>query len=172
MRRRKETNRIRPRKALGRAVVCSVALALAATASAAAAAFTGATVPSQTDTVTTHGVAPVKVSCPSSARGSCTGKLTLKTASKVKQGSTSRVLTLGSRNFTIAAGKSSRVNVKLSSDGMKLLNKDHTIKPNATATSRDGSNKHVTRTTKITLKKKGSGNTSPAPQCGLYACST
>lgn len=148
-----------------RTTLLAAAITAGATATtAAAAAFTGAAVPSQTDTLTKQGAAPVKVSCPAGTTGGCSGKLTLKTSNRVG----GHILTLGSRNFQIAAGKRATVNVKLSSQGVKLVKHDGHIKPNAIASSHDGAGHHKTRTTKITLKKHSSGNTQGAPQGGLY----
>ena len=157
------------RKPLGRAAVCSVVIAVFASAAAAAASFTGATVPHQTDKVTKNRVTHVKVDCPTGASGSCIGTLTLKTSGKVKQGSTRRILKLGSSNSTIAPGQELAVKVTVSNQAMNLLSHG-AIKPNAIAASHDSSGTNAINKTKITLKKKGHGNTSPAPQCGVYGC--
>jgi hypothetical protein len=152
------------RTRLGRATLSAVAVALATSAATAAAAgFTGATVPRQNDTVNRNRVTKVKVSCPSTASGSCVGKLTLKSSNKVH----GHILTLGSSNFTIAAGQTQPVKVKVSKTAANMV-KHGKIKSNAIASSHDGSGgSNVTNETKITLKK-ASGNTQGAPQGSLY----
>jgi hypothetical protein len=149
---------------MGRATLSAVTVALATSAATAAAAgFTGATVPRQNDTVNGNRVTKVKVSCPSTAMGSCAGKLTLKTSNKVH----GHILTLGSSAFTIAAGQTQAIKVKVSKTTMTMV-RHGKIKPNAIASSHDGSGgANVTNKTKITLKR-ASGNTQGAPQGSLY----
>jgi len=149
---------------MGRATLSAVAVALATSAATAAAAgFSGATVPRQNDTVNSNRVTKVKVTCPTAASGSCAGKLTLKTSNKVH----GHTLTLGSSNFTIASGQTQPVKVKVSKTTWNML-KHGKIKPNAIASSHDGSTtSNVANKTKITLKK-ASGNTQGAPQGSLY----
>ena len=83
----------RARRLATRTAVGGSTLAVVA-AGTAFAAFAGASAPPQTDTVTNN-AAPVKVKCPASASKHCKGKLALKTAKPVQQGSHKAVATLG-----------------------------------------------------------------------------
>lgn len=114
--------------------------------------FSGVQIPKQTDIVK-KGKAPVVVKCPAGAKGSCVGKLTLKTAKAVKDSNgKKRVITLGSASFTIAAGKSKTVKVGLSKQGKFVISHHRSIDAIATAKAHDGSTtKNKTTTRKITL---------------------
>jgi hypothetical protein len=115
--------------------------------------FSGVKVPKQTVTVK-NGKAPVLVKCPAKAKGSCVGKLTLKTAKAVKDSKgKKRVITLGSANFTIAAGKSKTVKVKLSKQGKFVVAHHDSVKAVGTAKAHDGTGKSKTTSGKVTLKR-------------------
>jgi hypothetical protein len=89
------------------------------------------------------GVARIKVTCPVSAIGRCLGKLTL-TKGKRK---------LGSRSFSIAAGRTARVRVKLSKAARRTLKRKHRLKAIATARahdSRGGGNRR--KSARVTLR--------------------
>ncbi|MDA0165179.1 hypothetical protein OM076_33225 [Solirubrobacter ginsenosidimutans] len=53
----------------------------------------------------------------------CRGKLTLRTASKVKVGKSRKTVTIGSASYSVAAGHSGSVRVKVGSAGRSLLRK-------------------------------------------------
>lgn len=154
--RRPDTSPSTPRR-LRRYLTVGAIASLALASSAYAASFKGASIPSQTDTVSSSYVAPVKVACPSGTKTGCSGTLTLKTSKAVQPGSVPK---LGTQSFSIAPGKTAVVKVKLNSEGKSLLSSG-TLTPVATAASRDGSGTHKTRSTKITLKKSSSSATPP-----------
>lgn len=88
------------------------------------------------------------VTIPIACRGSstCTGRITLRTAKPVAAAkSKKRVLKLGSAKFSIAAGHTKRVKVKLSKTAVKFIRKHRTVKAVATVGG---------KTTKVTLKRK------------------
>jgi hypothetical protein len=111
-----------------------------ATASAevvVAAPFAGAKVTGGKVKLNKRGRAPVKLTCPKEAAGSCDGTLTLLKGAK----------TAGSKDFSIPAGRSARVGVKPS---VKVRKRG--LKVTARAVSHDGSGQSATRTAKLTLR--------------------
>lgn len=64
----------------------------------------------------------VKLACKAGGER-CRGKLTLRTASKVKVGKTRKTVTIGSASYNVAAGRSSSVRVKVGAAGRSLLRK-------------------------------------------------
>lgn len=160
----------RSTRGVARAALCACALLVVGGGGSALAAgnatFTGAKAPAQTDTVKSGGVAAVAVGCPKLAVKHCSGKLVLKSDKPVKQGKTKSVITFGSASFTIASGKTTRVQIKLSNEAVKLLKSHGKLTPIATATSHDGAGRSAKTTAKITLKKKG-GHSNPPPSA-LY----
>ncbi|MBE2315643.1 hypothetical protein DVA67_006635 [Solirubrobacter sp. CPCC 204708] len=62
----------------------------------------------------------VKLACPKDV-ATCTGKFTLKTASKVRVGKRRSVVTLGGANYSVAAGTTKSVRLNLSSKGRALM---------------------------------------------------
>ena len=160
------------RRVAASAALCAAgALSLAVPgAGLAAGTYKGASAPKQTDTVSSSGVAPVTVSCPSGTSKGCTGTLTLKTAKAVKVGKSKKVVTLGTASFSqIKPGKRTTVKVTLSSDGKKLV-KSGSLSSNAVVASRDGAGHKATKTSTITLKKKKTTKkgTSLPPSSGSY----
>jgi hypothetical protein len=115
--------------------------------------FAGVQIPKQTVTVANNKV-PVSVKCPAKAKGSCVGKLTLKTKSKVKDDKgNKRIVMLGSASFTIAAGKTKTVKVKLSKAGKFVMAHHKSVKTTATAKSHDSRNKSKTTTGAVKVKQ-------------------
>lgn len=106
-------------------------------------------------TVPASGLIRIAESCPASAKSSCTGTLTLKTAgavvakSKKKRG---RVLTLGKAHFSIPAGKTVKVKLRISKAGMKLLRSHKTLRTVARVVSHDGSGASKSSTGRLVLK--------------------
>ena len=89
--------------------------------------FGGIAVAAQTVTVR-HGKVTLRLSCPTSAQGSCTGTDTLSTAGKVAvrriaaaKKRRTRILKLGKGVFTIPAGTTGKVTIKLNRSATKLL---------------------------------------------------
>ncbi len=124
--------------------------------------FAGVSLLRQTDTVGANGVAHVNVSCPAGSTGNCTGTLTLKTASPVaaqaskkkhrKHKKRRRVLTLGRASFSIPAGTTVKVKVRISKTGMKVLRAKKKLSARANVISKDGAGVAKTSSTRITLK--------------------
>jgi hypothetical protein len=78
------------------------------------------------------------VSISLSCKDACSGKLTLKTASKVKLGSKRSVVTLGSASYKLAAGKRATVKLKLGSKGRSLLRTVTKVRVKLTAAPKSG----------------------------------
>ncbi len=87
------------------------------------------------------------VAIPISCQGSstCNGKLTLRTAKAVAAAKKKRKLKLGSAKFSVPAGQTKRVRVKLSKPALKLVRRHRTLKALATIGG---------KSTKVTLKRK------------------
>lgn len=92
--------------------------------------------------VTAQGALSVSLSCPA-GKASCSGTVTLKTASAVaakkqsKKKPSKKVLTLGSASFSLSGGARSTVVIHLSSAGLALLRKEHRLPVIATVVERD-----------------------------------
>lgn len=115
--------------------------------------FVGVQIPKQSVTVK-KGKAPVSVKCPAKAKGNCVGKLTVKTAKAVKDSKgNKRVITLGSVQFTIAAGKTKTVKVPLTKNGKFVVAHHKSVKSTATAKSHDGTGKSKTTSGIVTVKR-------------------
>ena len=69
----------------------------------------------------------VSLACPKGAP-TCKGKLTLKTASKVKIGSRRKVATVATASYAVSAGKTKKVVLKVSRDGRSLLKRVRSVK--------------------------------------------
>lgn len=104
--------------------------------------------------------ARIVVSCPAATPGSCTGRVKLRTAARARASNDARhagkprTLSLGTRKFAIAPGRTRTVLVRLSRAGLRLLRGGKPLKVVASATARDGldTTKHTTR--RITLDRK------------------
>jgi hypothetical protein len=105
--------------------------------------------------VSTSGLAAVKISCPSG--GSCSGVLTLQTASAVAASGKKKVLTLASGSFSLAGGGKT-ISLHLSSQAKALLSRSHgVLKAKLTILSRAAGGHSNTTTHVVTLhlaKKK------------------
>jgi hypothetical protein len=104
-------------------------------------AFAGVGFPSATARVDAKGRARVAVSCPAGS-GGCSGTLTLSSAKK----------TIGSARFTLAAGTSKKVVVKLSAAARKRLAKRGSLKARAVATAKDAAGAGKRSSAAIVLK--------------------
>ncbi|KKL09760.1 hypothetical protein LCGC14_2562640, partial [marine sediment metagenome] len=112
--------------------------------------------------VGSNGVVPFTLSCPSSEPGGCTGKVTLKSRGKVRVSTSGlgtarkrarkRKVTLGSKSFRIAGGKSAVVKVRLSKKNRRLLRKLRRIRARATVKASDTAGNARTRAKNVTLK--------------------
>jgi hypothetical protein len=81
--------------------------------------------------------APIAVTCPAAETGGCRGRLTLTTAGPVRLGKARVVVVLGSANYALAAGKATKVKVKLPSTLKRIVGKKRTLKARAAAVGRD-----------------------------------
>jgi hypothetical protein len=68
----------------------------------------------------TKGIASPRVSCPAASPGDCTGRLTVRTANRVRLARVSVVLRLGSARYNLAPGATKTLEVKLP-NGIKCL---------------------------------------------------
>ena len=87
--------------------------------------------------VTKTGVANIRIGCPATAAGACTGTLRLQTATRVRPAQARRILQLGRRSFRIAAGRQAFVGVKLTKAARRLLRRDKRIRVKAIANVSD-----------------------------------
>jgi PKD repeat protein len=114
---------------------------------AVAAAIKGGTL-----TADAKGIVTVTVSC-LTGKASCSGTLTLKSASAIAAKSTKKkVLTLGTARYSVAAGKSVSVKVRLTGGARKALKKLKTIK--ITLTAAGASTSSATATLKAAKRGK------------------
>jgi hypothetical protein len=122
--------------------------------------FTGARLVRLTYTLDKRGRITIVISCPAGANGRCIGRLTLTTVQKflLRQSLTqaarkkSRRLRIGSSRFSIAAGKTGRVKVKISGKGRKLIAKRGRLAVALAMTSHDGSGVTRAASNRITIK--------------------
>jgi hypothetical protein len=68
----------------------------------------------------TNGRASIRVSCPATSPGNCTGSLTVRTARSIKLAGLRAVLHLGSARYSIAPGISTTLRVKLAKASRRL----------------------------------------------------
>ena len=87
------------------------------------------------------------MSCPSGS-GGCAGKLTLTSG-----GTAARTVKLGSASFTLAAGSSKKLKVKLTRAGKKLLARNHKAKSHAVVNAHDAAGHSKRTTATVTLKR-------------------
>jgi hypothetical protein len=118
--------------------------------------FGGVQLGSQTLTVK-NGKVTVTLLCPATSQGNCVGVDTLNTAGKVvaprlTAAKKAKILTLGKGSFSIAAGHSGKVTIRLNKTALKLLAKKHTLKVKQTIVAHDSRN--VSKTTSGNLKLK------------------
>ena len=99
----------------------------------------------------TKGTAPIKVSCPATSPGNCTGSLTLRTAKRRQaRAGCSAVLQLGSARYNLAPGTSTTVRVKLAKGSRRLADRKGHLKVLAVA-STGPSGKIATSSRHLTL---------------------
>ena len=88
------------------------------------------------------GVARVRVACPAAARGNCTGVLRLVSGNR----------RLGSRRFSIAAGRTEAVNVKFTNAARRSLRTRKSMRVQVIADAKDGAGGRVSNTARITVR--------------------
>ena len=82
-----------------------------------------------------RGTASIKVSCPASSAGNCTGSLAVRTANRVKLAGLKAALRLGSARYDIAAGASRTLKVKLAKGSRRLADDKGRLKVLAVAST-------------------------------------
>jgi hypothetical protein len=117
-------------------------------------AWAGIPLAPATITVSRKGVAKVPLACPATSQGICDGKLSLKSARKLRSGKRgkARIVPLGSERFSIAKGATGRVAVKLPRSARALLKAKRRITAAATVLSHDGRGTDAPTTAPLTLK--------------------
>jgi hypothetical protein len=120
--------------------------------------FAGVSLSGHAVTVSSKGIALIRETCPAATNGTCAGKITQKTAGavaatakrrhKVKR----RIVTLGRGSFSIAAGKTAMVRVRLTKTALTILRSSRKLRVVATVVAHDGANAAKTTSTKLTLR--------------------
>jgi Ca2+-binding RTX toxin-like protein len=95
--------------------------------------------------------AAIAISCPAAELGGCKGSLSLFTAKPVKIGSQKVIVRLGGASYSLAAGQSKKVTVKLPKGVRKLASKG-VISAKAQTITRDAAGNTAARTSAITLR--------------------
>ena len=133
--------------------VNSVGTATGTAGSFTTAAAFGVAIVSKQATVK-KGKVGIALRCPVQASGSCKGTLSLKTAKKVKLGPAKKgFLALGNATFSIPAGLTVKVPVKISQAGLKRLKKRKSLAASATVAAHDGPGQLKTTSGKLKLKR-------------------
>jgi hypothetical protein len=122
--------------------------------------FPGLIVARQTVRLTAKGVAPIKVSCPASAVGSCTGTLKLTTQLKLAGKKTAhghakaktKTIALGSVRFAVASGHSATLGVKLSKAARRRVGSARKLAATAVASAQDSRGASKTTLASVTLE--------------------
>ena len=105
---------------------------------------------SRTITASRARVLGVKVTCPASEPGGCTGKLAL--VSDKAFASARKRVSLGTATFKIAGGKTAVVKVRLSRAGQRLLKRLGRVRARLTVTASDTAGNSATKTVLVTVK--------------------
>jgi Ca2+-binding RTX toxin-like protein len=95
-------------------------------------------------TMSRTGVIRVRVTCPTAGKG----KLTLQTAGAYKAKKTRKKVKLGSKSFSVKAGKAKTVKLKLSKKARRLVRKNKHLRARATLTVKGASAAKATKRTK------------------------
>lgn len=105
-----------------------------------------------------RGRVPVRISCPVAVR-SCTGRLALATASRVRTrpGAKGRTLALGSIAFKLRQGRSTTLRVRLPKAALRHLNAAGKVRTRLSARSIDGFSQPATRTGTLTVLSERRG---------------
>ncbi len=95
--------------------------------------------------------AKVRVSCPASEPGGCTGTLVLQTARTVSLGGTRFHAIVASKRFTLKSGQAQTLKVKLPK-GARALSRRGTLRLNAITTNRDAAGNLAQRSSRLAIK--------------------
>ncbi len=120
--------------------------------------FSGLKLRSQTIKVGKSGKVKITATCAATAVGNCVGTDTLTSAGKVRlrrigAKRKTKTLRLGKATFSLPAGQTRKITIKLSKSALKLLAKEHRVKAVQRAVSHDSRNTPKTTTGRITLTK-------------------
>jgi hypothetical protein len=122
--------------------------------------FAGITLLTHRVTVSSKGIALISESCPAFTKDTCAGTLTLKTAGPVAASAAKkrhhkvkrRIVTLGRGRFSIAAGKTVKVRVRLSKVALAILRSNGSLRARITVVSHDAAGVAKTTSAKLTLR--------------------
>jgi Ca2+-binding RTX toxin-like protein len=95
--------------------------------------------------------AKIRVSCPASEAGGCTGVLVLQTARTVNLGGTRFHAVIASKRYTLAQGQTKTLKVKLPK-GVRALSRRGTLSLNAITTNRDVAGNLAQRTSRLAIR--------------------
>src|SRR3954451_16014701 len=95
--------------------------------------------------------AKIRVSCPASEAGGCTGTLVLQTARTVSLGGTRFHAIVASRRYTLKSGQAQTLKVKLPK-GVRALSRRGTLSLNAITTNRDAAGNLAQRSSRLAIK--------------------
>jgi len=125
-----------------------------------AGSLTAVTISPQAVAVSRAGVIPVRISCSVQASGGCRGTLTL-TVINTGRGKTarasrrSRPATLGKKSFSVAAGKTKRLKVRVSRRARPLISRRGKIKVRASAVVKaNGQTTRITQTITVRSSRR------------------
>jgi PKD repeat protein len=111
-------------------------------------AFAGLKLATSSVRATSTNVVRFKLACPVAASGTCTGTVTLTQPASAK----AKAVTLGTARFSIAAGRTGTVAVKLTSAGRRALRSRSSLKSTVTIAGRDSTGAGRTTTGRLTLR--------------------
>lgn len=120
--------------------------------------FFGTTAKAQTLTYRKGKQLSLKATCPAGTTGACTGRISIKSQTRIKlrkSDKKGRVYSLASAKYAIEAGKTAPVAFKLTSSGLKALKAARKIAAIATISSQDGAGHTASKRVKVTFKYKG-----------------
>jgi Ca2+-binding RTX toxin-like protein len=95
--------------------------------------------------------AKIRVSCPASEAGGCTGTLVLQTARTVSLGGTRFHAIVASRRYTLNSGQAKTLKVKLPK-GVRAVSRRGTLSLNAITTNRDAAGNLAQRSSRLAIK--------------------
>jgi hypothetical protein len=95
--------------------------------------------------------ARVQILCPLSEKGGCKGTLALQTARTVNIGGVKVIALLGSKSYSLQAGQSKTLSIKLTK-GVRKFAKKGTLSLRAVSTSRDAAGNVATSSSKLAVK--------------------
>ena len=95
--------------------------------------------------------AKIRIECPATEPGGCSGVLALQTARKVRLGGTSFNALVASKRYSLQSGQSKTLRVKLPK-GVRALSRRGTLTVNAITTNRDAAGNLAQRSSRLAIK--------------------